>query len=115
MTRYGFYSAVEHRQDKNIIIVRSRSRRHLERLSESNVVTSLTIEETPNADYGFRTSIQRETWQALVQWLISDLNYDNFKSAVGRDPNNSEAYRAFLHDVWGRGLSLKQEKREPRE
>ena len=110
MTRFGFFSAVEHRAERSTLIVRARKREHLERLSRANPVTEFLISDTPKADYPFRTFIDREEWGRILNWLNYNTDYGNFKNAVAADKENTSDYIGFLEVVWSLGRLDLQER-----
>jgi hypothetical protein len=99
-TNFGFFSAVEHRADSTVILVRSRARGDLEallqRIPESDATT---IRETPRADYRWRVSVDRDAFRAAIGAAIDAIDYDNFKSSVGA--RHSWARESIYARVWG--------------
>lgn len=111
-TKYGFFSVVCARQgdggrrqpvDPHRIMIRARLRRHLEVL-QSRLPDSLggaEIVETPTTDYAFRLFVSKEDWTKAAAQLASEVDYDNFKSAVARSGDDGDGrYSESLHDVW---------------
>jgi hypothetical protein len=111
-TKYGFYSAVCARQgdgshsqpvDPNRIMVRCRLRTHLDSLKEhfSELLADCEIREFSGTDYAYRIFVEKATWSRVLVGLNEELDYDNFKSAVGRyQGSQGQAYKNALHDVW---------------
>lgn len=104
-TRDGFYSAVQHRDDSSMILVRARARDDLERLVATINKTGLSepgmdIETDPRADYRYRVVVTRASW---CMWLMGqgtpdNLDYDtNVKNTIDRP---SGAYEADRHDMY---------------
>lgn len=110
MSKCGFFSVVEHRQDRDLVIVRARVRKHLERLSEHNPVVTLQIQETPDADYRFRSLVKKDDWAELAFWMAGDVDYPNFKAAACEDMAGYEkpAYAKFLNHVWHAGMEMQE-------
>jgi hypothetical protein len=107
MTPRGFYSVVEHREHPGLVIVRARAREDLERLDElwrdvgrrESNWPLLTIQETPEADYPYRTNMAKTEWATLASELASEIDYDNFKDAV----KEVDSDRALLYmGLWWR-------------
>ncbi len=108
-TKYGFFSAVCARKgfgeygqpvDPDRVMVRSRSRHHLEQLQERFAsLKSKQIESFPGSDYPFRIFPDKSAWAMVMKELAEEMDYDNFKSEVARQPNDA-AYEDTLHDVW---------------
>ena len=94
--KHGFFSAVEHKDDESMVLVRSRFRGDLERLLESAGLDTwkAIVNNTPDADYAYRMEIPRETWSRIVQEVADDVDYTNFKAKVheGGGSLRDEAY-----------------------
>ena len=111
-TKYGFFSAVcarqgegGHRQsiDPDRIMVRARVRSHLEAIKErfSDLLASCDIKEFVGTDYAYRLFMDKPVWSQVLVGLNEDLDYDNFKSEVGRfQGREGAAYEHSLHEVW---------------
>jgi hypothetical protein len=109
-TRYGFFSIVCARKgfgesgqpvDPDQIMVRGRSREHLEQLQKRfPSLVDLSIESFPRSDYPFRLFLPKPVWADVMKDLAEELDYDNFKSEVARQLDSSH-YLDCLHDVWG--------------
>lgn len=98
MTKDGFYSAVEHRDDSTLVMVRARSAADLRTLCEKvGLDPAKEIIESPDADYPARVVFPRAVWTQYLTVASSELDYENFKSAVGKG-NPARAYT--YHDVW---------------
>ncbi len=91
----GFFSAVEHFDDSNLIHVRARFRGDLERLCAAHNVAS-NVAETPSNDYPFRMDFERSVWREIVADEAAGIDYSNFKSAVHDGTTRDRAYM----DVW---------------
>jgi hypothetical protein len=108
-TKYGFFSVVNSRRgfgefnqpvDPDRLMIRSRSRKHLEHLQERfPTLKDRQIETFPGSDYPFRIFVEKSVWAEVMQELAEELDYDNFKGAVAKEPNSSD-YEECLHDVW---------------
>lgn len=102
-TQYGFYSVVSDFNQPGAVIVRARSREHLEliksRFDGLDWLKGREIIETPHADYRFRMSVSRTGWGLICQWLTEEIDYPNFKQRV-YDRNGRCEYTHALSDVW---------------
>lgn len=80
-TTGGFLSAVEHRGDPRLLVVRSRARRDL-RPFRCRVIS------TPDADYQFRVVVTRADLARFLEREVRRISYYNFKDACpkGRHP-----------------------------
>jgi hypothetical protein len=95
-TTDGFYSAVTHRDEPDVVLVRARVKEDAERLIAA--VGHGEVLETPHGDYAFRVLLPRATWAAYGASAANAIDYPNFKAAVAaRDgAERADAYGA----VW---------------
>lgn len=100
-TPYGFYSAVQHNENPNKVMVRMRTKLHAERLvgfcPEEDKPEIL--ETPPPRDYRFRVALDKKTWTYLVAKFASSIDYPNFKSRCALEKQPA-GYMNSLHDVW---------------
>ena len=111
-TKYGFFSAVSARAgdgsryqpiDPERIMIRARSKDHLERLKSrcADHLGAAEILESSAGDYAFRFFVEKQVWCQVVSELAAETQYDNFKSEVDRYQGLSgAAYERSLHEVW---------------
>ena len=111
-TKHGFYSAVCARAgdgrygqppDVTRIMVRARVKEHLNGLKDRfpDLLGPCDIQESVEADYAFRIFVPKQAWRRVVEKLVDDIDYDNFKSEVARHQGASgAAYEQSLHAVW---------------
>lgn len=110
-TTDGFYSTVQHKDNPDLVMVRSRSRDDLERLIEALPIvmgrSEPEILEYVGSDYAYRIFIPRDYWIAYVASAAGHLNYTNFKAEVQwrgetrGDERVKLRLRAY-HDIWAR-------------
>lgn len=116
-TKYGFYSVVCARQgdgghgqpvDPTRVMVRARSRRHVEQLISRfpEQLGDGEIHTTPHTDYAHRVFLDKAVWAEVSRELVLDCDYDNFKSAASAHQPAGDAYADALHDVWETMLRL---------
>lgn len=98
ITTRGFYSAVEHTDDPDRLLVRARCRADLDNLSDLVPGEPVFLED---ADYPWRVETTRAVWRAALAALADEVTYPNFKSAVP-EPVHHDAYLR----VWGALKSL---------
>lgn len=107
-TQYGFYSVVcardllgnPSRVDPNTLMVRARSRQHIESLQKRfPQLASLPIGDTANTDYRFRIVVPKPIWVEVAQELASEVDYGNFKDRA-HSQSGDDRYVDALHDVW---------------
>lgn len=94
-TDTGFISAVTHRDDSNLMMVRARDKKSLEPLAK---YSRTEIEKTPTADYPWRTVVSKKQLKTWMAKAIDDAEYDNFKSRVAK--TRGHEFVDALHDVW---------------
>ncbi len=76
-TSTGMLSVVAHRERANDLLVRARSPNHIR-----EVFPYAAVDETPNADYPFRTVISRELFANIIADYSLNISYDNFKNSI---------------------------------
>jgi hypothetical protein len=76
-TSTGMLSVVAHRELANDLLVRARSPVHIREM-----FPDVTVDETPNADYPFRTVISRELFANVIADYSLNISYDNFKNSI---------------------------------
>jgi|PlaIllAssembly_1097288.scaffolds.fasta_scaffold00151_14 hypothetical protein len=115
-TTQGFYSAVQHRDDSNLMMIRARSYEDMVQLVDLDAldgqgVTYAHIIELNHSDYRFRVLLTREQWNRCLLELSSKIEYDNFKDAVKkRSVNRARIYMK----VWTVLLAIEDERWAPR-
>jgi hypothetical protein len=76
-TSTGMLSVVAHRELANYVLVRARSPIHIREM-----FPYAAVDETPNADYPFRTVISRELYANAIADYSLNISYDNFKNSI---------------------------------
>lgn len=101
-TTAGFYSAVQDKQDADVLSVRTRDRESAQIAIDSLEMwfgEVCTIREGEGTDYPYRFNVSRENFsQWAAQEIREYLNYTNFKSAV--KDSRGEDWESALMDVW---------------
>ena len=87
--------------DCDRMMVRARARKHLVSLRKrfKQQLADLPILETDNSDYRYRVFISKTVWSMIQSALAEEIDYDNFKSAVGKAGSDTD-YLESLHNVW---------------
>lgn len=105
-TKYGFYSAVCARKDEgfgnvdeNTIMVRARSKKHIDSLKKKFTELDGSVLETPHNDYRYRIFVPKDTWSRVFAELALDTDYDNFKDKV-KEYSGEYPYLNSLGKVW---------------
>lgn len=94
MTTIGFFSAVQHRDDPDDVLVRARCKEDIDALAE--LIPGTEPWEDLKADYRWRLRCSKMQWAETVAFLALSVDYDNFKSAV-----ESEKHHEAYSEVWG--------------
>lgn len=102
-TKQGFYSAVEHRDDPERIIVRARAKKDLEAL-QVQIPNMIIFHGGAKADYPHRAIVSREEWTIAVARLAMELDYTNFKNSIADNRRHS----TYL-GVWTKLLEIESE------
>jgi len=94
-TSTGFVSAVVHRDDPGLIVVRARDRESLDPLIER---TGAEVNPWEGSDYAFRIVMPRSEFTAWAAEQADAIDYANFKSSAHR--RRGGVYADVLHKVW---------------
>jgi hypothetical protein len=97
----GFVSVVQHEDDSNRVVIRSRLKidiQSLKEMFESMGLKTSDIAVTTKADYKYRFVADRADWITVMIKLIQDVKYTNFKDAVYKA--DSRVMRDKRHDVY---------------
>ncbi len=111
ITESGFGSVVAHREKEDVLLVRARSRDDLEafcRIAAEEGIEGFDpggFWEDPSADYRWRMEVGQAAVADLARVLVERIDYDNFKSRVGRDDPGREM---IYHGVWRELLNIEQ-------
>jgi hypothetical protein len=100
-TTDGFYSAVQHREDKGIMVVRCRKAADAFALQSRLLERGhpeYTVKHTPEGDYAYRLFIPRTAWAQYLIHAVESIDYPNFKDAVAERQGLDRA--DVYHDVW---------------
>lgn len=97
-TNGGFVSIVENKDDTAIVIVRARTRNHLESFILEDLVPRIFVE--PFSDYNYRIEMSRGELLACLTKEVERINYVNFKNSV-----KDAMLKAFYSVVWQSGFT----------
>lgn len=99
-TKFGFYSIVQTRENKDIFMVRTRAEKDLQNLKNTlPVLKNHEIKITKHADYHFRLLVNREELSQLMQFFATEIDYPNFKDKVYKVANQKDKL-LFYHKIW---------------
>jgi hypothetical protein len=76
----SFLSIVKNRNDKNTLLVRARVKGDI-----NKVFQDADVFEDYNADYKYRSYVDRQVVANVISEELMNINYDNFKSSVSKD------------------------------
>lgn len=97
-TNRGFLSAVQHRDDPNLLMVRARVKGDLK-----SFFPKCKEIETVNSDYRFRTIVSRGDFMSAMDREIKRITYHNFKDSIAK---TDKKRKAWYSDVWYVGFDL---------
>jgi hypothetical protein len=95
MTTEGFFSAVEHRDDPSVVLVRARCAGDIRALCLRTGRSPAEAEQNLSADYEWRLEMPREEWEETLAGFAADIDYDNFKNAVKSLPHKNAYGRVW--------------------
>ena len=93
-TTTGFYSAVEHRDNHELLLVRGRDEESLAPLA---TLADQAVQFTPHADYAFRVIVSKQDYAQWLMTQVMGIDYPNFKSRY--HTARGGAFVHALHDV----------------
>lgn len=96
----AFVSIVEHRDDKNLLIVRGRFKGDVDRF-----LGCRCEQETPNADYRFRAVVARVDVARRMYAQVNAISYPNFKDSI-----KAAFRRSLASRVWAMYADAQQER-----
>jgi len=101
----AFLSIVAHREEPNMLMVRSRMAGDIEKtFPDAEVI------RTDAADYRYRTTIQRRRVEEVMLNIVHNIGYDNFKSSI--PAHETGRHDAYL-DVWSVMLRYQHKEDDP--
>lgn len=106
-TSCGFFSAVQHEDDPDLIHVRARFQGDLERMLHLLGIEERVL-ETPHNDYRFRVNLSRETWTHFLAREAAGIDYTNFKARVHQVTPDLGRNSAYMSVWWA--MRSQQEK-----
>lgn len=78
----GFYSVVQHKANSNILLIRARVRKDLERLRKYIPSLKVVNDSEGLADYKYRAFVLRAEFAEAMKKSVMDIDYPNFKSRI---------------------------------
>lgn len=87
MTKYGFYSIVQ--KEPGTYHVRSREMRDIENLLRQVPLPDMQIVDTTGSDYSARISVGRDDLLNILNFIATNIDYDNFSDAIEKTPDQS--------------------------
>ena len=110
-TPTGFYSAVEHRTNRNLVVVRTRVHEDAVKLAQRVFKINATkarnkIISYNQSDYPWRVIVTKGQWASFVAQEAQRIDYGNFKSAV--KARQGAKRESVYHRVWSALLGLER-------
>lgn len=99
-TTKGMVSIKQDSRMEDVLVVRARARKVLERLFPDYKEYVQAVGQ----DYPYRIFVTKELVAEIISQEILDIDYGNFKNTVS-DPE----YSRFLMTTWGQGLRMEDE------
>lgn len=107
-TTRGFYSVVQHRDEPEKLIVRTRVREDIEALRE--LIPEIEPFSGGSSDYRWRATVTKAEWVVALAQLVADLDYPNFKNAVAKQQGRDRANAYYA--IWDEMVKLQKSRDE---
>ena len=98
-TQHGFFSAVQHIDKPDTLIIRARVKNDLTALRKHYFPTLSKTKFLQTADYPYRAMISKDDFAKGMERITHDLTYPNFKNAVAQQQGR-ERYSIYTK-IWG--------------
>jgi hypothetical protein len=95
----GFLSITPHREKPECFMVRGRVKGDIE-----YYFPNATVIETPDADYRYRTTLQRDEVADRIRKAVADIHYRGFKDLV-----TDKRREAYYFSVWDTMYLMQEE------
>jgi hypothetical protein len=97
----GFISAVQHKTDPEMLVVRARNPDHLRAIFPGR-----RVHVSPRSDYAARVFMRREHLaEFLSNQALFEIDYPNFKDSV-----EDERLHRMYHEMWDAGFAYQRER-----
>lgn len=105
-----FYSAVQHREDPELLVVRTRVRADADHLVEflGDEKAPLKVVAYQRSDYPWRVIMGKSLWAGYAAAVAMGVTYGNYKAHVEEVADHAEQRHNVLNRVWTANLSLEQ-------
>ena len=109
ITKFGFFSVVEKREDQgnDTLTIRARSEKDLTNLKGAYLPKMGEIREGEGTDYKYRATASREDIAKAFMQAIQDIRYSNFKNEVKKRQGEQRA--SVYGWVWDSLYSIQDE------
>lgn len=97
-TKHGYLATVQHRDEPDTIIVRTRVKKDLVTCKKLYFKKMGKIEFNETADYPYRANISKADFAEGMALAIQDTDYEKFKSAVGDE--QGRARESLYTNIW---------------
>jgi hypothetical protein len=107
-TTTGFFTVVNHNKQENTLIVRARVKKDLKDLKRDYMPELSKITFHLDYDYPYRSMISHEDFGKGMAKLVMDINYEKFKTEVGR--RQGFARSSLYTSVWSKMIDVEVDK-----
>lgn len=98
-TKFGFYSIVQDKKNRNQFKVRTRDKKDLESLRKIEEFKNRKIHFDSLADYHYRIFITKNELTVLMKYLSDNLDYDNFKDKIKEEVSQKDKLPYYTR-IW---------------
>lgn len=98
----AFVSVVTHEDQPTKVVVRARLRGDIERL-----LPGAEVEKTPQADYLYRVTVDRNWLTEAVAFRLRQMTYTNVKGAISKSDDSGRAF--MMNRIWAAGLDAQRD------
>lgn len=110
----GAFSVTQHPKRRDNIVVAAWTRTDLEELKDAfSLLDRSPIQSTPNAEQGYRLTVQRWRWELLAAKLASDVTYTDLPGRLATIP--SQRNKELLVEAIAHLMSNYQDRRHPKD
>jgi hypothetical protein len=106
-----FYSAVQHREDADLLVVRTRVQadaEHLLAILDGDGKSGLEVIAYARSDYPWRVIMRKALWAGYAASVAMSVAYGNYKAHVEEVADHAEQRHEVLNRVWAANLALEQ-------
>lgn len=95
-----YFTVVEHKDDPELLLVRSQERESVEHVIETLPATGLVLIDEPDWDYRFRVILTRPEFQKYLELTVDEIDYPKVKPAVATARGASHPISKMVNEVF---------------